>query len=138
MRLPARTVRQVRSISPNIESTPLLGRFRENCQMRSHGRFCLLRADKYSSRFVRTARTRIMPPIARRVLLQASIASVRRAAGASAWLGASRSGGRTLPLRTVPEREARGIAFCSLTETLDTTSAGGRLVFHIFGRSLNH
>jgi DNA invertase Pin-like site-specific DNA recombinase len=29
--------------------------------------------------------------------------------------------------------EARGIAFQSLTENVDTTSAGGRLIFHIFG-----
>jgi DNA invertase Pin-like site-specific DNA recombinase len=34
---------------------------------------------------------------------------------------------------TVAELEARGIAFHSLTGNLDTTSAGGRLVFHIFG-----
>lgn len=29
--------------------------------------------------------------------------------------------------------EARGIAFRSLTESIDTSSAGGRLVFHVFG-----
>lgn len=29
--------------------------------------------------------------------------------------------------------EARQVAFRSLTEAIDTTSAGGRLVFHIFG-----
>jgi DNA invertase Pin-like site-specific DNA recombinase len=34
---------------------------------------------------------------------------------------------------TVAELEARGIALYSLTENLDTSSAGGRLVFHIFG-----
>jgi DNA invertase Pin-like site-specific DNA recombinase len=34
---------------------------------------------------------------------------------------------------TVAAVDARGIAFQSLTENLDTTSAGGRLVFHIFG-----
>lgn len=29
--------------------------------------------------------------------------------------------------------EERGIGFCSLKESIDTTTAGGRLVFHIFG-----
>ena len=27
----------------------------------------------------------------------------------------------------------RGVSFCSLTEATDTTTPGGRLVFHIFG-----
>ena len=29
--------------------------------------------------------------------------------------------------------EARGVAFVSLTESLDTTTPGGRLLFHVFG-----
>lgn len=29
--------------------------------------------------------------------------------------------------------ESRGVGFQSLTESVDTTSAGGRLIFHIFG-----
>jgi len=29
--------------------------------------------------------------------------------------------------------DARGVGFRSLTETIDTTNAGGRLVFHVFG-----
>jgi DNA invertase Pin-like site-specific DNA recombinase len=29
--------------------------------------------------------------------------------------------------------EKRGVGFKSLTETIDATSAGGRLIFHIFG-----
>jgi len=43
--------------------------------------------------------------------------------------------GRTLRrlMDTVADLERRGIAFRSITENLDTTSAGGRLVFHIFG-----
>lgn len=33
----------------------------------------------------------------------------------------------------IHDLERRGIGFRSLTETIDTTSAGGRLIFHIFG-----
>ncbi len=36
-------------------------------------------------------------------------------------------------IETVEDLERRGIGFRSLTEQIDTTSAGGRLVFHIFG-----
>lgn len=36
-------------------------------------------------------------------------------------------------IETVEGLEARGIGFRSLTEAIDTTTAGGRLVFHIFG-----
>jgi DNA invertase Pin-like site-specific DNA recombinase len=36
-------------------------------------------------------------------------------------------------LETVEDLDRRRIGFRSLTESLDTTSAGGRLVFHIFG-----
>ncbi|MGE4409624.1 MAG: recombinase family protein [Sphingobium sp.] len=36
-------------------------------------------------------------------------------------------------LETVEELENRGIGFRSLTEAIDTTTAGGRLVFQIFG-----
>ncbi|MEE9103067.1 recombinase family protein [Pseudomonas nitroreducens] len=43
--------------------------------------------------------------------------------------------GRSLPhlIETVGALEARGIGFCSLTESIDTTTPGGRLVFHVFG-----
>jgi DNA invertase Pin-like site-specific DNA recombinase len=34
---------------------------------------------------------------------------------------------------TIEELEKKGIGFKSLTENLDTTTSGGRLVFHIFG-----
>jgi DNA invertase Pin-like site-specific DNA recombinase len=33
----------------------------------------------------------------------------------------------------IPDLQERGIGFKSLTESIDTTSPGGRLVFHIFG-----
>jgi len=36
-------------------------------------------------------------------------------------------------IETVEDLEGRGIGFKSLTEQIDTTSAGGKLVFHIFG-----
>jgi DNA invertase Pin-like site-specific DNA recombinase len=36
-------------------------------------------------------------------------------------------------IQTVEELERRGVGFLSLTESIDTTTAGGRLVFHIFG-----
>lgn len=35
-------------------------------------------------------------------------------------------------IETVEELEQRGIGFKSLTEAIDTTTSGGRLVFHIF------
>ena len=36
-------------------------------------------------------------------------------------------------IETVEGMEARGIGLRSLTEAIDTTTAGGKLVFHIFG-----
>ncbi len=33
----------------------------------------------------------------------------------------------------VGELEGRGVGFRSLKESLDTTTAGGRLIFHVFG-----
>lgn len=36
-------------------------------------------------------------------------------------------------IATVEELQGRGIGFRSITETIDATSAGGRLIFHIFG-----
>jgi DNA invertase Pin-like site-specific DNA recombinase len=43
--------------------------------------------------------------------------------------------GRSLPhlIETVMTLENRGIGFRSLTEAIDTTTPGGRLVFHLFG-----
>ena len=34
---------------------------------------------------------------------------------------------------TVAELEARGVAFRSLTESIDTSTPGGKLTFHLFG-----
>jgi DNA invertase Pin-like site-specific DNA recombinase len=43
--------------------------------------------------------------------------------------------GRSLPhlIETVTALAARGVGFKSLTESIDTTNTGGRLIFHIFG-----
>ncbi len=43
--------------------------------------------------------------------------------------------GRSLPhlLETVTGLRERGVGFWSVTEAVDTTTAGGRLVFHLFG-----
>jgi DNA invertase Pin-like site-specific DNA recombinase len=43
--------------------------------------------------------------------------------------------GRSLPhlIATMTDLEAQGIGFKSLTENIDTTTSGGKLIFHIFG-----
>jgi DNA invertase Pin-like site-specific DNA recombinase len=43
--------------------------------------------------------------------------------------------GRSLPhlISTMTSIEERGIGFKSLTENIDTTTSGGKLIFHIFG-----
>src|ERR671919_1062307 len=43
--------------------------------------------------------------------------------------------GRSLPhlISTMTELEERRIGFKSLTENIDTTTSGGKLIFHIFG-----
>ncbi len=43
--------------------------------------------------------------------------------------------GRSLKhlIETVQDLEQRGVAFVSLTESIDTSTPGGRLVFHVFG-----
>jgi len=43
--------------------------------------------------------------------------------------------GRSLPhlIATMTELEEQGIGFKSLTENIDTTTSGGKLIFHIFG-----
>ncbi len=43
--------------------------------------------------------------------------------------------GRSLPhlIETVTTLEGRGVGFRSITEAIDTTTPGGRLVFHLFG-----
>lgn len=43
--------------------------------------------------------------------------------------------GRSLPhlIETVTALEAAGVGFRSITEAIDTTTPGGRLIFHIFG-----
>src|SRR3712207_3342651 len=43
--------------------------------------------------------------------------------------------GRSLKhlIQTITDLDARGIGFRSLTEQIDTTTSGGKLIFHIFG-----
>src|SRR5918992_4649682 len=43
--------------------------------------------------------------------------------------------GRSLPhlIATMTDLEGWGIGFKSLTENIDTTTSGGKLIFHIFG-----
>jgi DNA invertase Pin-like site-specific DNA recombinase len=43
--------------------------------------------------------------------------------------------GRSLPhlIATMTDLEEQGIGFKSLTENIDTTTSGGKLIFHIFG-----
>jgi DNA invertase Pin-like site-specific DNA recombinase len=43
--------------------------------------------------------------------------------------------GRSLPhlIEAVGALEGRGVGFRSLTEAIDTTTPGGRLIFHVFG-----
>jgi DNA invertase Pin-like site-specific DNA recombinase len=43
--------------------------------------------------------------------------------------------GRSLPhlIETITSLENQGIGFKSLTENIDTTTSGGKLIFHIFG-----
>ena len=36
-------------------------------------------------------------------------------------------------IETVEDVQAKGIGFRSLTEVIDTTTSGGKLIFHIFG-----
>jgi DNA invertase Pin-like site-specific DNA recombinase len=43
--------------------------------------------------------------------------------------------GRSLPhlIETVADLSARGVGFRSLQEQIDTTTSGGKLIFHVFG-----
>lgn len=43
--------------------------------------------------------------------------------------------GRSLPhlIEVISGLESRGVGFRSLTENIDTTTPGGRLIFHVFG-----
>ena len=43
--------------------------------------------------------------------------------------------GRSLPhlIEVIGTLEARGVGFRSLSEAIDTTTSGGRLIFHVFG-----
>lgn len=43
--------------------------------------------------------------------------------------------GRSLPylIEVISGLESRGVGFRSLTESIDTATSGGRLIFHVFG-----
>lgn len=51
------------------------------------------------------------------------------------WAGSGERLGRSLKqlIETVNILQERGIGFKSLTEHIDTTSSGGKLIFHVFG-----
>ena len=65
--------------------------------------------------------------------LTAALAFVREGDGLVVWK-LDRLG-RSLPhlIETVSGLATRGVGFRSLTEAIDTTTPGGRLIFHIFG-----
>jgi DNA invertase Pin-like site-specific DNA recombinase len=81
-----------------------------------------------------------------RVFTDTVSGSITQRPGLSSALGFLREGdvlvvwrldrlGRSLPnlIEVVAELETRGIGFRSLTEVIDTTTPGGRLIFHVFG-----
>jgi DNA invertase Pin-like site-specific DNA recombinase len=70
---------------------------------------------------------------ANRAGLQAALAYVREGDVLIVWK-LDRLG-RSLPhlIETVTSLAKRGVGFRSLTEAIDTTTPGGRLVFHLFG-----
>jgi DNA invertase Pin-like site-specific DNA recombinase len=68
-----------------------------------------------------------------RIGLDAALAYVRKGDTLVVWR-LDRLG-RSLPhlITTMTALEERGIGFKSLTENIDTTTSGGKLIFHIFG-----
>jgi len=81
-----------------------------------------------------------------RVFIDRASGSVQDRPGLTSALQCARSGdslvvwrldrlGRSLRhlLEVVSELERRGVAFQSLTEVIDTSTPGGKLVFHLFG-----
>jgi DNA invertase Pin-like site-specific DNA recombinase len=68
-----------------------------------------------------------------RIGLDAALAYVRKGDTLVVWR-LDRLG-RSLPhlISTMTSLEERGIGFKSLTENIDTTTSGGKLIFHIFG-----
>jgi len=68
-----------------------------------------------------------------RVQLQAAIAFARRGETIMVWKLDRLARSLSQLIQTVEALEARGIGIRSLTETIDSASAGGKLIFHIFG-----
>lgn len=68
-----------------------------------------------------------------RVQLQAAIAFARKGDSIVVWKLDRLARSLSQLIQTVDALETRGIGIRSLTETIDSTSAGGKLIFHIFG-----
>ena len=68
-----------------------------------------------------------------RAELQAAIAFARRGDTIVVWKLDRLARSLSQLIQTVEALAERGIGIRSLTETIDSTSAGGKLIFHIFG-----
>ena len=68
-----------------------------------------------------------------RAELQAAIEFARRGDTIVVWKLDRLARSLSQLIQTVEALAARGIGIRSLTETIDSTSAGGKLIFHIFG-----
>ena len=68
-----------------------------------------------------------------RVQLQAALAFARKGDTIVVWKLDRLARSLSQLIQTVESMEARGIGIRSLTETIDSTTPGGKLIFHIFG-----
>jgi len=68
-----------------------------------------------------------------RAELQAAVNFARRGDTIVVWKLDRLARSLSQLIQTVEALAERGIGICSLTETIDSTSAGGKLIFHIFG-----
>ncbi len=65
--------------------------------------------------------------------LRAAIDFARKGDSVVVWKLDRLARSLTQLIQTIEELERNGVGFRSLTESIDTTTAGGRLIFHIFG-----